>query len=108
MEKKIIFKYDRKDFFGHRVYTEDTAALTKDTVKRCFAGLKKDRMSAIEISGLFLHSVVITWNTYTDFDMDIVLVRFYEEWNSYTDKKMSFTKAKKLINDWMKEDENAA
>ena len=108
MEKKIIFKYDRKDFFGNRVYTEDTAFLTVDTMKKAFTGLKKDRLTAVEIDGLFLHSIVITWNTFTDFENDIVLVRFYEDWNSYTEQKMSFTKAKKLINGYMKEDGIAA
>lgn len=102
MEKQIIFKYFRTDFFGNKVYAEDVTFLTAESVKKAFAGLKKDVSAAVEVDGLTGQSIVISWSTMTDYEAEIAYIRFYDAWNSYTDKKIAFSKARKHIYDLLK------
>ncbi len=91
---KITVMYERRDFFGGRVFTEETNEYgTIEQLKKAFTELKKDYNFAIHIDGCY----VITWDSIEDFENEILKVRTYENWNSYSDCKKAFTAVKRDI-----------
>ena len=86
----LILKYDRLDFFNHRIYTEDKKeSYTKEDLKKVFAYFSKAHNTSIQID-----SIVIYWDCLTEYENRIVTVRNYEGMN-YTDTKKSYDKMKK-------------
>ena len=83
-------KYDRKDFFNHRIYTEDKKdSYTREDLRKVFAYFSKNHDSSIQID-----SVVIYWDSLTEYENRVVTVRDYDGRN-YDETKKSFDKAKK-------------
>ena len=86
----LILKYERLDFFNHRIYTEDKKEnYTKEYLKKVFAYLSKTHNESIQID-----STVIFWDRLTEYENRIVTVRNYNGIN-YTESKKSFDKTKK-------------
>ena len=92
MTIKVI--YSGKDFWGQRTFNEETNDYaTTDDLKKAFRAMSRDKEFAIHINSNFS----ITWNSYSDFENRVVLIRRYETWNSYDEIKMSWEKMKKYI-----------
>ncbi len=54
----LILKYERKDFFNHRIYTEDKKDnYTKEDLKKVFAYFSKTHDAGIQID-----NIVICWD----------------------------------------------
>jgi hypothetical protein len=88
----LIVKYDRIDFFGSRVYTEDKKdRYTKEHVKKAMLFFGKDYSHTIQIE-----QTVIFWNNPSDYENRIVTVRKYNQYG-YDDEKKSFEKVKKEV-----------
>lgn len=86
----LILKYERLDFFNHRIYTEDKKEnYTKEDLKKVFAYFSKTNDASIQID-----NVVVFWNCLSEYENRIVTVRYYDGRN-YTEQKKSFDKAKK-------------
>lgn len=97
----IIYKYDRKDFFGDSmVYTEDS--MNTENPERAKKAIEKalkslDTKSAI---GIISGSVnIIIYMEYADINNDVVNVKFYDSDYSYSVSKKSI----KWIKDYCKE-----
>lgn len=90
----LIVKYDRIDFFGNRIYTEDKKNnYSKDDLKRAFQFFNKDYNITFEIENM-----VIFWDSLSEFENKIVSVRNYENNGiSYDEKKIDLDKLKKEI-----------
>ena len=88
----LIIKYDRIDFFGQRIYTEDKInRYDLQDVKKAFCFFGKNQNSAIQIE-----NTVLAWDSMTDYEKKVVTVYEYEGMNR-TDNKWSFDKVKKDI-----------
>ena len=88
--QKLTIKYNRKDFFGNRIYTEDTKTdFTKNDLVKAFMFLSKNHDAAIQID-----SMVIFWDSTTDLEQKKVSVRIYRGIN-YTEGKISFEEIKR-------------
>ncbi len=86
----LILKYERLDFFNHRIYTEDKKdGYTKEDMKKVFAYFSKTHDASIQID-----SIVIYWDSLLEFENRIVTVRTYDGMN-YTESKKSYDKVKK-------------
>ena len=86
----LILKYERLDFFNHRIYTEDKKEnYTRDDLKKVFAYFSKTHDASIQID-----SVVVFWDCLTEYENRIVTVRYYDGMN-YDVSKKSFDKVKK-------------
>ncbi len=86
----LTIKYDRRDFFGTRIYTEDTKEnFTKADLTKAFSFLSKNNDAAIEID-----SMVIYWDSMSDFENKTVSVRMYSA-GGYTAGKTPFDVIKK-------------
>lgn len=86
----LILKYERLDFFNHRIYTEDKKEnYTRDDLKKVFAYFNKTHDASIQID-----NVVVYWDSLTEYENRIVTVRNYDGRN-YDESKKSFAKAKK-------------
>ena len=86
----LTIKYDRKDFFGNRIYTEDTKTnFTKSDLTKAFLFLSKNHDTAIQIDNM-----VIYWDSIADYEQKKVSVRMYSGMN-YTGGKLSFEEIKK-------------
>ncbi len=86
----LILKYERLDFFNHRIYTEDTKQdYTKEDLKRVFAYFSKTHDATIQID-----NIVIFWDCLTEYENRVVTVRNYDGVN-YTETKKSYDKVKK-------------
>lgn len=86
----LILKYDRLDFFNHRIYTEDKKdSYTKEDLKKVFAYFSKTHDASIQID-----NVVVYWDCLSEYENRIVTVRNYDGMN-YTESKKSFDKVKK-------------
>ena len=95
---EIIYIYDRIDFFGNREYTQDSAYLTRQNLKKALAALKRDRNSAVHLAYKDLNLfVVLAWDRLTEYENGILLVRVYDRSNSYDDNKMAFENGKKYV-----------
>jgi Ca2+-binding EF-hand superfamily protein len=85
-------KYDRIDFFGNRVYTEDSKRnYSRDDLRKALLFFGKNHDSTIEIG-----NIVLYWDSLTEYENRIVSIRFYDNGN-YTEKKKAFEKAKKEL-----------
>lgn len=88
--QKLTIKYNRKDFFGNRIYTEDTKEnFTKTDMTKAFLFLSKNNDAAVQID-----SMVIYWDSISDFEKKMVSVRIYDGKN-YTTGKTPFDVIKK-------------
>ena len=86
----LILKYERKDFFNNRIYTEDKKNnYTKEDLKKVFAYFSKTHDATIQID-----NVVIYWDSMTEHENRIVTVRDYDGRN-YIESKKSYDKTKK-------------
>ena len=89
----LILKYDRLDFFNHRIYTEDKKEnYTRDDLKKVFAYFSKTHDASIQID-----NVVVYWDSLTEYENRVVTVRNYDGRN-YNESKKSFDKVKKEVN----------
>lgn len=90
MDIMLIMKYERKDFFGNRQYTEDSKEkYNREDVKKAFLYLSKDRFSAVQ-----QEDTVYFWDSTDDFDNRIMTVWDFDGRN-YTETKDVFGKVKK-------------
>ena len=86
----LILKYERKDLFNNRIYTEDKKNnYTKEDLKKVFAYFSKTHDATIQID-----NVVIYWDSMTEHENRIVTVRDYDGRN-YIKSKKSYDKTKK-------------
>ncbi len=86
----LTMKYERKDFFGNRQYTEDSKAdYTKEDVKKAFLHLSKDRFSTVQ-----KEDIVYFWEDMVDFENQVMTVRVFDGRN-YIEAKKAFGKVKK-------------
>ena len=87
----LILKYERKDFFNHRIYTEDSKQdYTREDLKKVFAYFSKNYNVSIQINDM-----VVFWNTLTEYENRIVTIRDYYNGMSYDEARKSFEKVKK-------------
>ena len=88
--KNLTIKYSRKDFFGNRIYTEDTKEnFTKADLTKAFLFLSKNNDAAVQVD-----SMVIYWDTFSEFENKTVSVRMYSA-GGYTAGKTPFDVIKK-------------
>lgn len=88
----LTLKYERKDFFNQRIYTEDSMKkYDKSDVKKVLLYFNKDYYSSVQIE-----NTVIFWDSMAEHENKIVTVRLYDGMN-YTENKCSFEKLKKDI-----------
>ena len=100
---EITAKYNGKNFFGFSEYMECTERFTDMTCKKAIAGLKKDRELAIHITDGG-ENTAFYYDTYTDFENGIITVHHAKSYHEIdAPVKMSFTKAKKMIMDLLKQ-----
>ena len=86
----LILKYERPDFFNHRIYTEDHKTdYTRDGLKKVFAYFSKTHNASIQID-----STIIFWDCISEDENRVVTVRTYDGMN-YTEAKKSLAKLKK-------------
>jgi hypothetical protein len=86
----LILKYERLDFFNHRIYTEDKKdSYTKEDMKKVFSYFSKTHDSSIQIN-----NIVIYWDCLSEYENRIVTVRTCDDRN-YTESKKSYDKMKK-------------
>lgn len=91
----LIVKYERKDFFGRKQYTEDIADFYgKPELKKAFLALGKDHDIAVQVD-----NVLYAWDSMSEFENRILLVRTFdsETLKNYVDNKRSFDTVKKEI-----------
>lgn len=87
---KLTIKYNRKDFFGSSIYTEDTKQnFTKADLVKAFLFLSKNNDAAVQVD-----SMVIYWDCISDFEKKMVSIRIYDGKN-YTAGKTPFDVIKK-------------
>ena len=100
MAKKLILKYERKNFFGNREYTEDTCHYPKiKDLQAVMRYLKKDNMAAVVYSRFTLF-----WDSFSNFENGIISVRYYDTYGNYTEEKKSFEIVKKEVYDSFKKE----
>lgn len=86
----LIMKYERKDFFGNRQYTEDSKRnYNRDDVKKAFLYLSKDCFSIVQ-----KEDTIYFWDNTMDFENRIMTVRVFDGRN-FTEVKKAFDKVKK-------------
>lgn len=92
----LILKYERRNFFGKHVYTEDNVFdQTKEDVKKAFLFLSRNWDSAIEIQEK--HTVYF-WECVDDFDNRRLTVRkFFTDKIGYEEEKKQFESIKKEV-----------
>lgn len=89
-ENKIIVKYERKDFFGKRVYTEDSINnYKKDDLKKAFLFLSKNNAVTVQ-----KENIVYFWDNHTEYENRILTIRIFDGSN-YTEEKKAFDLVKK-------------
>lgn len=88
--QKLTIKYNRKDFFGTCIYTEDIKEnFTKTDLTKAFLFLSKNNDAAVQVD-----SMVIYWDCISDFENRIISFRLYTG-NGYTTGKTTFSVIKK-------------
>ena len=86
----LIIKYERLDFFNHRIYTEDKKDnYRKEDLKKVFTYFSKTNDATIQID-----NVVIYWDCLSEYGNRVVTIRDYDSMN-YTQSKKSFETLKK-------------
>ena len=77
----LTVKYDRKNFFGDRIYTEDTKKNpTLKDIQKAFRFLKSDYSAAIQIN-----STVLFWDSLQNFEYGTLTAREYDNNHSYNE-----------------------
>ena len=75
----LIVKYERKDFFGNRIYTEDTKNNeTLKDIKKAFIFLKNNHDVTIQIN-----NTVLYWDSLQNFEYKTLSAREYDSTGSY-------------------------
>ncbi len=86
----LILKYERLDFFNHRIYTEDKKEnYTKEDLKRVFAYFNKTHDATVQVD-----NIVVFWDCLSEYENKVVTVRNYDGMN-YVEAKKSYDKVKK-------------
>ena len=86
----LIIKYERRDFFNNRVYTEDKKQnYNKEDLKKAFLYLSRTYDTTVQID-----DTIIYWDSMTEYENRIVTIRYFDGLN-YTEVKKSYDKAKK-------------
>ena len=86
----LTIKYERRDFFNNRVYTEDKKQnYNKEDLKKAFLYLSRTYDTSIQIN-----DTIIYWDNMSEYENRIVTVRNIDGLN-YTEVKKSYDKAKK-------------
>lgn len=86
----LTVKYERKDFFGNRVYTEDVKKNpTLKDIQKAFRFLKTDYNIAIQIN-----NTVLFWESLSNFEHGTLTCREYDEWHNYKDFAWSYDSCK--------------
>lgn len=99
----LTIKYNRKDFFGNSIYTEDVKEyFTKNDLIKSFMFLSKNNDAAIQIDDM-----VIYWDSIADYKKKMVSVRMYSGMN-YTEGKFPFEEIKKNFYKKFKNSDKAA
>ena len=86
----LILKYERLDFFNHRIYTEDKKEhYAKEDLKKVFSYFSKTHNASIQVD-----STVIFWDCLSEYENRVATVRNYDGIN-YAEAKKSYDKVKK-------------
>lgn len=91
---KVTIKYERHDFFGHRIYTEDTKQCVEcEDMKKVFRAMASNYDIAINVN-----STVVYWDNINDWENRMITVKspglFCNEWDI---DKQSFESYKRTI-----------
>lgn len=90
MDIMLTMKYERKDFFGNRQYTEDNKEnYNREDIKKAFLHLSKDYFSSVQ-----KENTIYFWDNTKDFENRIMTVRVFDGRN-YTEVKKAFDRVKK-------------
>ena len=77
----LTVKYERKDIFGQRIYTEDVKKdETLADVKKAFHALKSRYSVAIQIN-----NTVLFWDSLQNFEYGTLTAREYDSSHSYNE-----------------------
>ena len=75
----LTVKYERKNFFGEKIYTEDSKKYeTLKDIQKAFRFLKSDHDVTIQIN-----NTVLFWDNITNFEYGTLSAREYDGANSY-------------------------
>lgn len=75
----LIVKYERKDFFGNRIYTEDTKNNeTLKDIKKAFLFLKNNHNATMQID-----NTVLYWDSLQGFEYKTLECREYDSVGGY-------------------------
>lgn len=92
---KLTIMYDDKDFFGYNNLREDTTKFaTKADAKKAFSYLRKHWDASVKCD-----CYVFKFESYSDFEEDVLSILQYDSWNHCTKTKVPFHRAKKLFYD---------
>lgn len=95
----ITVKYDRKDFFGQRVYTEDVKeAVEKSDVEKAFRFLKSNQSVALNIDD----DIVLYWDGVQDYDNSVLTVKKSYLWSHCNISRVAFSQEKRFIMSYFK------
>lgn len=95
----ITYRYDRRDIFGYRVYTEDSSSFeTLKDVRTAFRLFSNDQYSSIAYDGYNGYiDVVFYWENKSDFDNRIVTIRKWHTPNNSEYEHIDFFDLKKAV-----------
>ena len=86
----LILKYERKDFFNNRVYTEDKKQdYNKEDLKKAFSYFSRTYDATIQVE-----NIVVFWDCLSEYENRVVTVRNYDGMN-YVESKNSYDKMKR-------------
>ena len=75
----LVVKYERKDFFNNRIYTEDKKENeTLKDIKKAFNFLKNNHGVTIQIN-----NTVLYWDSLQDFEYKTLAAREYDSTGNY-------------------------
>lgn len=96
---RLTIMYNDKDFFGYSDLREDVAPLaTKADAKKAFSYLRKHWDASVKCD-----CYVFCFDTYQDFEEELVSILQYDSWNQCDSVKVPFNRAKKLFYDLFSE-----
>lgn len=94
----ITVKYERKDFFGRRIYTEDTKKdIERSDLEKALRLLKSNSSVALDINGDW----ILYWDSTKDYDDGILTVKQKTDFD-WEISRMAFSFVKKCIMDRFK------
>lgn len=98
---KITLRYERKNFFGSRDYTEDYIICRNSEAAQNAAlkALKKvlDGTNSTMLITDYSGSDLTIWQEYSDIDSGTLTIRKYDALNSYTEIKMQKQMLRKIL-----------